>query len=96
MKLCINILKLFIDEGKDVFDLSDHCLLESIFNIDASQEGKKTEVMEREYYKTDCETLKEQFLKKMQDDIEETNGRGEHVDIKESERLIKDNDRCSP
>lgn len=32
----------------------------------------------------------------MQDDIEETNGRGEHVDIKESERLIKDNDRCSP
>lgn len=82
---------------KVYFILSDHCLLESVFNIDTRQDEKKrTEVMEWEYYKPDCDLLKEQFLKKMQDDIEETNGRGEHVDIKESERLIKDNDRCSP
>lgn len=45
------------------FDLSDHCLIEASFDLNIiSKEGTTERSLEREYYKTDCEILKKQFL----------------------------------
>ena len=61
--------KMRIDEEKDVYDLSDHNLIEVEFRVqEEKREYKKSEWVEREYYKTDKSSL-EMFRKRLEEKV---------------------------
>ena len=78
--------KMRIDEEKDVYDLSDHNLIEVEFRVqEEKREYKKSEWVEREYYKTDKSSL-EMFRKR----LEETVVRNKMESMDELEKKMKE------
>ena len=83
--------KMYIDEGKGEFDLSDHCLTEASFGLDIiSKEGTKERILERNYLKTDCEILKEHLVF-MRKDITDHKDRGNLLNMEELEKILRRN-----
>ena len=84
--------KMTVDENKDQFDLSDHCLLEATFKMDIIQKGgNKQRLLEREFYKTECDILKAQFLEKTNEDITTIKRRGDRLEMEDLEEILKQN-----
>ncbi|KAK7065886.1 hypothetical protein SK128_009160 [Halocaridina rubra] len=80
-----------IDENKEKYELSGHCLLEVNFNIDTVDPKRKDEFTKVEYYETNCDNLKAQYLKNMREDTEDLNRRGVPVKMEEYENLMRKN-----
>ena len=65
-----DFIEMNIDEDKELFDLSDHCLLRSSFVTEKTEtKYVKNERNEQYYYKLNSEELKTDFLNKMEEDI---------------------------
>ena len=59
-----------IDERKEIFDLSDHCMLTTKLNLyTQNRKYKKNNHVYTEYYKTNDTTLKNVFLDALEKDI---------------------------
>ena len=74
---------------KEIFDLSDHCLIEGKFQVGRGGNFKccGKEII-REFYKTNCETLKNDFIQRMEDDLLAVRNDNELVEQETIERLI--------
>ena len=80
-----------IDEVKEKYDLSDHCLIETIFQIREENCITSKKQITTEYYKTNCQQLKSQFLCSMERDILQQEG---DIDEEILESLMKKNCEC--
>ena len=81
-----------VDESKEKFDLSDHCLLEANFKMEMiCKRGNKQRIVERDFYKTDCDILRAEFMKKTKEDIELSRSKGETLEMENLEDVLKNN-----
>ena len=82
-----SFVKMYIDEDKLKFDLSDHCLLEVEFAITnrTNQEAHDRKLVE--YYKVNDDRLKRDFISKVLVDI----NREINIDIQGIEKIIMSN-----
>ena len=81
-----------IDEGKELFDLSDHCLLTVTIDVNRKKNNfdKKCEKQIIEYYKLNSEELKSRFLNKLEEDINENKHLQQNT-MQDLDRAIKEN-----
>ena len=83
-KLYENYLSMEIDEDKNYFDLSDHCILRTILSIKEKKNNWKAPPKYFEYISVK-EELKANFIQNLESKIEEEN---EIKDMEEFEKLI--------
>lgn len=78
--------KMFIDENKMLYDLSDHCLLKATFKTYTIRNKQKSKLpTENEYYKVDGQDLKNKCIKNLEEDIKDIR----LMKLKEFEQHIK-------
>ena len=71
-KMVRNFKEMNIDEKKEIFDLSDHCLLNAKFSYvhgKVTGVGKTRKAEEIIYYKTNDEDLKIQYIQNIEDHL---------------------------
>ena len=59
-----------LDEKKEIYDLSDHCLLQDSFNVNLNFFCKKKKRVKVEYYSVN-ERFKSRFVERMEQNIAE-------------------------
>ena len=81
-----------IDENKEKFDLSDHCLMESTFEIEGeyNHNGQRGRRIENEYYKTNSAELKGKFLRELENDKLHMSERNS-INVADFEELLRKN-----
>ena len=93
-KLYENFKSLKIDENKTYYDLSDHCLLETVFRWERQRiQRRNTRQVDAKYYYSVDENLKEKFLEELERELEEGEMQGRlnlhEIITKKSEEVLK-------
>ena len=83
--------EMHIDEDQQLFELSDHRLVQTAFQLNNRVHVEKRVRFVTEYYRTNCDTLKEAYLTKMEKDLQKEERERGGVNQETLEKLIKQN-----
>ena len=80
-------VRMEIDEEKSKYDLSDHCLIEVLFQLFGDHRNNRSKMVSeaREYYKIDDENLQRNFVQGLEEGIERL---GDDMNMEKLEKLI--------